>query len=171
LGHDLPPPPGHPEPRYAVVPARGHEPDALARFRSDVYGTWLARGCSSFRCHGGSEAGRLRLPRSRTTDPKVYLTAMLILETYRTNEGMPLINFEEPSQSVLLQAGLPRHLSASPHPEIPGWRPVFRSTNDGRFRDGVEWIDAMYTPRPDYPIDYNPPTAMEPGDNEPRSPR
>lgn len=147
------------------------EPNALARFRSDVYGTWLARGCASFQCHGGSEAGRLRLPRARKTDPKVYLTAMVILEAYRTEDGTPLLNFDEPSQSVLLQAGLPRHLSAAPHPEIPGWRPVFRSTSDGRFREGVRWIDAMYTPRPDYPIDYNPPTAMEPGDAEPRSPR
>lgn len=147
------------------------EPGALKRFRDDVYGTWLARGCSSFQCHGGNEAGRLRLPRSRKTDPKVYLTAMLILEAYRTNEELPLLNFDEPSQSVLLQAGLPRHLSAAPHPDVPGWRPVFRSTNDGRFREGVAWIDAMYTPRPTYPIDYRPPTAMEPGDAEPRSPR
>ncbi len=147
------------------------EPGALERFRDDVYGTWLARGCASFRCHGGSEAGRLRLPRARKTDPKVYLTAMLILEAYRTGEGTPLLRFDEPAESILLHAGLPRHLSSAPHPEIPGWRPVFRSTNDSRFREGVRWIDAMYTPRPDYPIDYDPPTAMEPGEAEPRSPR
>ena len=146
-------------------------PRALERFRDDVYGTWLARGCASFRCHGGTEAGRLQLPRAAKTDPKVYLTAMLILEAYRTQEGLPLIDFDEPANSILLQAGLPRHLSTSPHPTTPGWKPVFRSDNDGRFRDAARWIDAMYTPRPEYPVDYNPPTAMEPGEAEPRSPR
>ncbi|MEO1715956.1 MAG: hypothetical protein AAFR76_02480 [Planctomycetota bacterium] len=148
-----------------------NEPDALQRFRDDVYGTWLARGCASFRCHGGAEVGRLQLPRARKADPKVYLTAMLILEAYRTADGLPLLDFGEPSQSVLLQAGLPRHLSAAPHPEVNGWRPVFRSTEDGRFREGAAWIDAMYTPRPSYPVDYAPPTAMEPGDQQQRSDR
>ncbi len=148
-----------------------NEPEALRKFRDDVYATWLARGCASFRCHGGSEAGRLQLPRARKANPKVYLTAMVILEAYRTVDDKPLLNFDEPRQSVLLQMGLPRHVSAVPHPEVPGWRPVFRSADDGRFRQGVAWIDAMYTPRPDYPIDYTPPTAMEPGDKATRSDR
>lgn len=145
---------------YASVEVRS-EPEALRRFRDDVYATWLARGCASFRCHGGLEAGRLRLPRARRTDPKVYLTAMLILEAYRTDDGLPIIDFQQPADSILLQAGLPRHVAAWPHPEVPGWRSVFRSDIGGRFREGVEWIDAMYTPRPDYPVDYTPPTAMD----------
>ncbi|MEM9661766.1 MAG: hypothetical protein AAF937_05610 [Planctomycetota bacterium] len=148
-----------------------NEPDALRRFRDDVYGTWLARGCASFRCHGGAEAGRLQLPRARKADPKVYLTAAIILESFRTAEGTPLLDFADPAQSVLLQAGLPRHLSSAPHPEVTGWRPVFRSEQDGRFREGIAWIDAMYTPRPTYPIDYTPLTSMEPSEQTQRSGR
>ena len=36
--------------------------------------------------------------------------------------------------------------------------PVFHSTNDRRYQDAVEWIKSMYMPRPDYPVQYTPPT-------------
>ena len=147
------------------------EPESLRLFRDDIFRTWLNNACATARCHGGAEAGRLQLARSSRTDPKVYLTNLVILERYRTEDGSPLIDFAEPAESRLLQAGLPRHVATFPHPEVPGWRSVFRGQNGGRFLDAVAWIRSMYVPRPDYPIDYTPPSAMEPGAAQPREPR
>ncbi|MGP1271775.1 MAG: hypothetical protein ACTS22_00420 [Phycisphaerales bacterium] len=147
------------------------EPESLRRFRDDVFRTWLNNACATARCHGGAEAGRLRLARASRTDPKVYLTNLVILDRYKTEDGAPLIDYAAPASSRLLQAGLPRHVAEFPHPEVQGWRPVFRGINGGQFREAVDWIQSMYVPRPDYPIAYTPPTAMEPGEPEAREPR
>ncbi|MEM8758511.1 MAG: tetratricopeptide repeat protein [Planctomycetota bacterium] len=147
------------------------EPDALRRFRDDVFRGWLSNSCSTTRCHGGTEAGRLRLANAGRTDPRVYLTNLVILERFRTEDGSPLIDFEEPASSLLLQAGLPRHAAAVPHPEVRGWRPVFRGATDGNFGKAVRWIEGMYVPRPAYSIDYTPPAASEPSPATPGPPR
>ena len=111
----------------------------------------------------GTEAGRLRLVRSTTTKPEVYYTNMLILERYRTKDGDALLNFEDPAASLLLKYALPHKQTSTPHPEVGrGWRSVFRTPEDRNYRRAAEWIDAMWTPRPDYDTDYDPPTAMEP---------
>lgn len=147
------------------------EPDALTRFRDDVYRGWLARGCATSRCHGGASAGRLWIPRAASPDARTYLTTFLILDRFRTTDGMPLINYDQPEMSPLLQAGLPKRAAVYPHPEVDGWRSVFRGTSSGSFRASSDWIRAMYTPRPDYPVDYTPPSAMVPGEQPGTPPR
>jgi hypothetical protein len=147
------------------------EPPALRQFRDDVHRAWLSRGCATDRCHGGSAAGRLRLARSAAPDARVYLTNMLILERYRSLDGQPIINFDAPEASLLLQAGLPRRSADAPHPDVDGWRPVFRGLEDGRFQAAAAWIRAMYVPRPNYGVDYTPPTPMLPADEAARPPR
>jgi hypothetical protein len=138
------------------------DPDAIRMFRDNVHRTWLRNACTTTRCHGGTEAGRLTLVRATATKPEVYYTNMLILERYRTNQGHSLLNFENPGESLLLKMALPRKQTSTPHPEVPGWRAVFKTPEDRNYRRAAEWIDAMWTPRPDYNIDYDPPTAMEP---------
>ena len=93
----------------------------------------------------------------------------LILDRYRLADGKPLIDYEEPAKSPLLQLALPREHSLNPHPAIPGeesrsdlWRPFFRSTDDRAFVRAVEWIKSMYRPRPEYPISYSPPGPSNP---------
>ncbi len=140
------------------------DPESIRIFRDQVQKTWLRNACATARCHGGTEAGRLRLVNSTSTDPEVYYTNMYILERYRTNEGFPLLDFQVPSDSLLLQMCLPRRETDTPHPLVRGWRPVFRSEEDRNYRRAVEWIDGLWTPRPDYEIDYDPPSAMEPAD-------
>jgi hypothetical protein len=64
--------------------------------------------------------------------------------------------------------GLPRAGSRYPHPPVPAadgradlWRPTFRNAVDRRFIEATEWINSMYRPRPEYPIEYTPPTSSE----------
>ncbi|MEM7623882.1 MAG: hypothetical protein AAF235_11850, partial [Planctomycetota bacterium] len=71
-----------------------------------------------------------------------------------------------PEDSPLLHAGIVRERSRWPHPEVgrrrgaAGWRPVFHGEGDARFKQAADWIRNMYRPRPDYPIEYEPPTPQ-----------
>lgn len=138
------------------------DPKSIKVFRDHVHRTWLRNACATTKCHGGTEAGRFRLIRTTTNTPPVYYTNLWILENYRTEEGLPLLNFQDPAESILLKMALPRTESSTPHPDVLGWRFVFRSPEDRNYRRTVDWIESMWTPRPDYDIDYDPPTAMEP---------
>lgn len=140
-------------------------PESLRAFRDDVHRTWLMNSCATTNCHGGSEAGRLQLHAKRPNTEQTFLTNFIIMDRYKLPDGTPLINYQEPAKSPLLQMGLPRDISTRPHPVVPGveargdiWRPFFRSPDDLRFEQAVEWISSMYRPRPEYPIDYTPPT-------------
>lgn len=139
-------------------------PRAIRLFRSEVHGRWLINSCASAQCHGGQEAGRLWLyTESPNADRTVY-TNLLILDRFKLSDGTPLINYSQPAKSPLLQMALPQDLALYPHPDAPrtrgsrGWKPVFRSTQDRRFQQALEWISSMYRPRPEYPIDYTAPT-------------
>ena len=150
-------------------------------WRKQIHGTWFAgsRGsCASANCHGGQEAGRLYLSNKRTnTDATVY-TNFYIADQFTLRDGTPLINYEEPAESPLLQMALPREISRRPHPNVGrsegrrGWRSFFRDEDDLRFRRAVEWIKSMYSPHPDYPIGYEPPISesaarLDPDDTMP----
>lgn len=157
---------------YGQVIVRGH-PTSLERFRDQVHGRWLINTCATAQCHGGGEAGRLWLyDRKPFSDETVY-TNFLILERFRLSDGTPLLNYSEPARSPLLQMGLPSDLSVYPHPEAQrtrgsrGWRPVFRTSEDKRFQEAVGWLSTMYRPRPEYPIEYEPPRFIAEIETEP----
>jgi hypothetical protein len=83
-------------------------------------------------------------------------------------KGLPFINFESPMESGIIQAGLPRDEAVQPHPEVPGWKPVFgRSIVPQRLADTLTWIKSMYQPRPDYPVEYQPPRMEVPAPGSP----
>lgn len=153
---------------YGDVQVLDH-PRAMRLFRDEVHRSWLINSCATSRCHGGPDAGRLKLFNKKSgTDPALY-TNFLILDRFRLADGRALINYEEPAKSPLLQLGLPREGSLAPHPVVPAveghgdlWRPFFRSADDRRFQGAVEWIKAMYRPRPDYPVQYTPPAPSAP---------
>lgn len=145
------------------------DPPSMAAFKSRIAGSggWLINACASNRCHGGAEAGRLRLVSDHPNSDASAYTNFLILERFKLADGTPLINHQEPARSPLLHMSLPRRASLYPHPEIDPlktrdrWRPIFRSTTDHRFEESAGWIASLYTPRPDYAIDY-PPTPHTP---------
>ena len=161
---------------YGEVRVMGN-PDSMRAFRDNIHRTWLVNSCATNQCHGGEEAGRLRLyNRSTGSDAAVY-TNFLILDRFRTADGLPLIDYLSPARSPLLHMGLNRDDALFKDPEVdrPGtarWRPVFRSADSERFKEALEWIGDMYKPRPNYPIDYQPPGASEPpATDTPQEPR
>jgi hypothetical protein len=138
-------------------------PRGFRLFRDDVQRTWLLNACSTSQCHGGSEAGRLVFQTARPNSDATVYTNFLIVDRFRLSDGTPLVNWDNPERSPILHMGLPREDSLFPHPVAPvgdagrdGWRRVFRSPDDPQFRRGIEWIKAMYRPRPEYPVVYQP---------------
>jgi tetratricopeptide (TPR) repeat protein len=136
-------------------------PRSLRLFRDTVHRTWLMNSCATSKCHGGEEAGRLFLYNRNPSRDESAITNLFILDSYRTNDGLPLVDYREPERSVLLQYGLPRNQAVTPHPPVEGvtrrWQPAFDGPQDRRFRDAVNWILSMYPNRTGYPIEYSPP--------------
>lgn len=133
-------------------------PDSLDRFRNDVNGAWLVNNCATTRCHGGVDAQTLLLYNRRPRAERSALTNLLILERAHLPDGRPLIDFDKPDRSPLLQLGLARSESAYPHPAVRGFKPVFRTVDSPRYQQAVNWILAMHRPRAELPIDYQPPS-------------
>ncbi len=131
-------------------------PASMKKFRDQVHSAWLINNCATTQCHGGSAAGRLLLTNRRPNADRSVYTNFLILDRFRTMDQRRLIDWNEPERSVLLQMGLPRDDAIVPHPEVRGWTPAFRTRDDRRFRNAVEWIGMMYRPRPEYPLEYPP---------------
>ncbi len=100
------------------------------------------------------------------------LIAILMLAA----DPVPLIDFENPERSALLQMGMVQNKALIPHPEIPrgypgtGFRPIFRNTRERKYQQAVEWIRSMYQPRPPLEFEYPLPeteTLSEPDQNAP----
>lgn len=151
---------------YKEVQVLG-QPESMQKFRNDISARWLTNRCATTRCHGGSEAGRLRLlNRSPNSEPTVY-SNFLLLDRFDTRRPVPMIDYTNPTDSLLLQMALPREDVLYPHPDVKGWRPVFVNDRSPQYRAAVAWMRMMYQPRPDYPIEYNP---FEESDGQPASP-
>lgn len=140
------------------------EPRSMRLFRENVARGWLVNGCATSRCHGGEEAGRLWLSNRRTNADATIYTNFYILHEYRLSDGTPLIDYERPAESPLLQMGLRPEVSKRPHPRVQAlggsepFKPAFMSVEDRRFQEAVEWIRSMQVPEGrSYPIGYVPP--------------
>lgn len=132
------------------------EPYALNLFRQRVHNRWLLHNCATSGCHGGPEPGRFALYRRGYRHDRVRYANFLILERLDLEGEWPLINYDEPEMSLVIQYGLPRNRARLPHPDVRGWRPAFRSTDDRMVQDTVHWIESMMQPRPEYPIEFDP---------------
>lgn len=145
-------------------------PASMLKFRDEVNRGWLATSCASSQCHGGEGAGRLRLYNRRLSSEAAYYTNFLILERFKMSDGTPLINYKQPERSPLIQLGLPRQDSLKPHPEARNWTATFKTLNDRRIGQTVDWVRSMYQPRPDHPVDYAPPVVDLPPKSAPGAP-
>ncbi len=147
------------------------QPESLRVFRDDVQRTWLLNSCATAACHGGSEAGRLILAAKRPSSDAVVSTNFYILSQFRTSDGAPLLDFENPEKSPLIQAALPREEAVFKHPAVlrggearDAWKPTFRSRDDRRYQQAIAWIRMLYQPRPQYGIKYAPARPFTPSD-------
>jgi len=135
------------------------EPPSLNLFRQRVHDTWLMNNCATSRCHGGPDAGKFFLYRKNYKDERVRYTNFLILERLHLDPEWPLINYQKPEDSLILQYGLSRDdpICRKPHPRVPGWKPAFSPINQTMKQDAVDWIRSMMQPRPEYPVQFEPP--------------
>lgn len=139
------------------------EPYALNQFRIHVHNTWLMNNCASTDCHGGKFGGRLMLHRSGYRDARVRYTNFLILDRLKLDPELPpLIDYDQPMNSLLIQYGLPREEARYPHPEVPNWSPAFTPGSRKGVNATVDWIKAMMYPHPEYPVAFEPPTPTDP---------
>ncbi len=131
------------------------EPYALELYRTHVHDAWLINRCGTTDCHGGGNAGILFLFQEPKLDDQSRYANLLMLDRLKVDPELPLINYDQPWQSLLLQYGLDRDDAQHPHPEVKGWKPVKELQTDAGRKAVIEWIQAMrQMPRPKYPIDF-----------------
>ena len=145
---------------YGEVEVLG-EPESLNLFHRRVHNAWIINNCATSRCHGGKYAGRLFLHNRNYKDENVRATNLLIL--LRTSiDGRPLVDPDQPTDSLVYQYALPRTEARRPHPEVRGWTPVFNAGRRGLQEDFVRWVRSMRRPTGDYPVEYTPPALLLP---------
>jgi len=149
----------------------GSEPYALNLFRQRVHNAWLIGNCATSKCHGGVDAGRFFLHNRNYKNTEVRYTNLLLLERTRIEGKPPLIDWDKPLDSLIIQYALPRTEARLPHPEVDGWKPVFLPVNKKLLEEFEGWVRAMYKPRPDYPIKFSPPQLKAPDHAPPEGPR
>lgn len=132
------------------------EPPHLNTFRQRVHNAWLIPNCATSRCHGGLDAGRFFLHSRNYKDDRVRYTNLMILDQLEI-DGRRMIDYDDPTMSLLVQYALPRTQARTPHPDVRGWRPVLSTESPKLLEDTLSWIRAMFRPRPKYPVDYEPP--------------
>jgi hypothetical protein len=139
---------------YSKVTIRD-EPKPLQVYRQKIASGLVARHCGS--CHGHGEADGLYLIPEDASGEEVAYTNLLIL--HRTQVGKQrLIDRDIPEESLLVQYALPREAARYPHPDVPGFKQYFRSEDDPRYGETIEWIGSLYR-KAQYPVDYQIPTA------------
>lgn len=149
------------------------EPTALRLFRERVHDTWLMNNCATTRCHGGTDAGRFALIRSGSRNDRTRYTNLLTIDRYTLEDGTPLVDWDTPENSRLIQFGMSRDQTLTPHPDVPGWTPVFGGSRRSMANGAEAWIEAMMnTPRPVYPVrlsEITPQSDPDSGDEAPEA--
>jgi hypothetical protein len=127
-------------------------------FKERIHERFLTRSCGTATCHGGPGVGDFRLAIPTNPDDVVArYTNYIILRQASANEQWPILNFQAPEKSLLLQYALPRNQSQKQHPAVRGWKPSLNTSNRQTYTPALNWIDAMgRRPWHNYPINYPP---------------
>jgi hypothetical protein len=145
---------------YRLIEVK-EDPASLAKFRTRVHNAWLVTNCATSRCHGGTDAGWFRLWADEARDVRVRYSNLMALLSAKV-DGRPMVDFERPEESILIQYALPRQRASRPHPDVQGWKPALGDGNPRLLTDSLDWIRSMYRPRPSYPVDFKPLPAAPP---------
>ncbi len=120
------------------------DPKSVATYRQIIQAPLLV-GCATAGCHGGPLAGDFVLANPALDDNSVY-TNFYALSTYVSRKDGAIIDRVSPNSSLLLQYGLPQSISDRPHPKVPGFKPVFKDTQDVKFARSLDWITHTLDP-------------------------
>jgi hypothetical protein len=147
------------------------DPASIRDYRN-ILQPLLLSGCATSGCHGGPSGGRFILYIPNDNAEAVTYTNFYILQQYKQKIGEPVPNsiFDATehrmvdrghgSLSLLVQYGLPFDLAEFDHPDVRGYRPMFRSLNDQDLKRFITWMDETLRPiQPDYGISYTPPVG------------
>ncbi|MCG3128684.1 MAG: hypothetical protein CHACPFDD_03574 [Phycisphaerae bacterium] len=139
--------------RYADLIEISGDPEVFATFRRKIL-PLISRGCSRSGCHGSQPSGEFRFPAGSRQNEAVAYTVFAVLDRTRTAAG-PLLNRDDPSNSVLLDFMLPPKEANRPHPDVgPGRKltPIVKSTSDRNYQMVLDWINSLRVPHPDYQL-------------------
>lgn len=155
------------------------DPQSMLEYRRFVQ-PMVLQNCATSGCHGGPAGGKLILFNSGEAADAVAYTNFYILQSYAKTLSAPgnafgagpaqrkLIDRTQPEMSLLAQYGLPAAKSDIDHPQAAGYRPIFRSRDDARYKQLIAWMrDSLRPVEPNYGIEYTPPGATPPGATPP----
>jgi hypothetical protein len=149
------------------------DPAAVRGFRS-VHRQVLG-GCATAQCHGSMMGGNFVLFPLPDDNAALYTNFHLLAKYSSRPEiideqpslfggesvTMRMIDRQRPEKSLLLQYGLPQHLAESPHPQVPGFKPMFRDRRDAMYNRILTWIaDDLRTVDVVHPVEYRSPVEM-----------
>ena len=137
---------------YSRVTVSG-DPPVLRTFRSAIHRNYVLNYCATNKCHGGENAGKFALFRSRATSDETVYTNFFILHRTRTEHGH-MIDRDAPDRSLLIQYGMNRDEASTPHPEVPGWKAKIFNPRHADYVRLVRWIESLWVPSPRYGITY-----------------
>lgn len=127
-----------------------NDPESLAGFFRRVH-TPIVQGCATSRCHGGPDAGRLRLISPADSTEAAYTNLYLLMKyvtEVQVDDGRPfgggsnrLVERGQGATSLLAQYMLSRERASKPHPPVEGFRALARDREHQVFRATVRWMD------------------------------
>lgn len=148
------------------------DPQSMLEYRRFVQ-PMVLQNCATSACHGGAAGGKLILYTTGESTDAVAYTNFYILQSYAKTLAAPgsafgsgpaqrkLIDRTQPDMSLLAQYGLPPDKSDIDHPQVSGYRPIFRGRDDARYKQLISWMrDSLRPVEPHYGIDYTPPGMM-----------
>ncbi len=148
------------------------EPSVMLEFRTRIQPRILA-GCAAAGCHGSVGSGGFFLYPNADKTLVAYTNFFILQQTSRKLPGgdvfghgpvvRPMIDRVHRDSSLILQFGLPRPLAMIPHPDVPDFKPMFRSEHDPNFDEMSTWIGSLNPIVPDYGIKFQIPTGQPPG--------
>lgn len=161
------------------------DPASLAAYRTIVQRAILPT-CATVACHGGGQGGAFQLHPRADREGEAYANFLtLSTYTYSPKRAQPappppgpaaapgtppaasrnvaarapryyMIDRDRPADSLLIQFALPQNLADTPHPDVPGFKPVFRTLKDPRYDQFLRWISNDLAPlQRDYGIQIN----------------
>lgn len=116
---------------------------------------YVISGCAASNCHGGAAGGdKLFLFTRNPNSEETAYTNFYILNEYATKTAF-MIDRQYPERSLLVQYGLPRDQTNTPHPDVEGFRPALTAGKlDREYTALQDWIKKLFRPAPTYNLDY-----------------
>lgn len=136
-----------------------NDPPSMREYRTQVQRIAL-EGCATAACHGGGAGSeRFTLYPRAEQDGEAYANFITLHKyQYKSEKGdeAAMIDRNRPEDSLLVQFGLVPNAANIPHPEVEGFRPLFRTQNDPKLKTLVRWMTDYMTPmRDDYGVPFD----------------